>query len=115
MNLNNEQPCHGFGYQGYKSEGGNRSLNHRKFVAFLDEVSGDLQMHTDQMDEESAWSAWRGFLHCALKSWRKAFDVMQVFTAMNSEIQIFSVTWHSLQTLLHILITSMCSCREETK
>ncbi|XP_030299269.1 uncharacterized protein LOC115597477 [Sparus aurata] len=30
--------------------GGNRSLNHRKFVSFLDEVSaayGDLQMHTD--------------------------------------------------------------------
>lgn len=30
--------------------GGNRSLNHRKFVAFLDEVSaayGDLQMHTE--------------------------------------------------------------------
>jgi len=30
--------------------GGNRSLNHRKFVAFLDEVNavyGDLQMHTE--------------------------------------------------------------------
>uniref|UniRef100_A0A3Q3H434 HAT C-terminal dimerisation domain-containing protein n=1 Tax=Labrus bergylta TaxID=56723 RepID=A0A3Q3H434_9LABR len=49
--INELQPCHGFSYQGYQSHSRrNRSLNHKTFVAFLDEVSavyGDLQMHTE--------------------------------------------------------------------
>ena len=85
--------------------GGNRSLNHRKFVAFLDEVSaayGDLQMHTEIRWISHGKCLERFFaLRCAPKSLcflRRAFDVTPVRTAVNSGTWIFSVTWPSLQT-----------------
>ena len=93
-----------------QTSGGNRSLNHRKFVAFLDEVStayGDLQMHTEIRWMSHGKCLERFFaLHTEIPVFlEESIDVMQVLTAVNSGIQIFSVTWHSLQTLLPILIT----------
>ena len=55
------------------SWGGNRSLNHRKFVAFLVEVSaayGDLQMHTE---------IW----------WMNCGKCLERFFALRTEIPVF--------------------------
>lgn len=89
---------------------GNRFLNHRKFVAFLDEVSaayGDLQMHP-----EVRWMSWGKCLEHRNPSvfagqrwmWYKSFTDRDFLCDMPS-----------LRVSLHILITWTCSCREGDK